>query len=132
MTPTAFCQLVENRLGWSPPPGGPAYRRYVVEAAKVKRKIASNPELYTWAALELAVELLARERLPRTPIGVFSHVERALTMARLPETDLEEQIRSAMRYEGLRGDPGGWVTRFTRATGPYRAEVLDEWRRAVL
>lgn len=129
MTPTAFCQLVENTLGWAPPPG-PAFRAYRAEAAKVKRKQATNPDLYTWDNLRLAVALLAREKKARTPWGVFAHVERALDLALDADDDLETQIREAIAYETRRGDPAGWVPRFARATGGYRDQALREWREA--
>lgn len=131
MTPTDYCKIVENRLGWAPPATGPAWRRYTTEAAKVKRKIATDPSKYTWENLLLAVELLVRERQSRTPIGVFAHVDRALDLALDKEDDLELLIREAVEYETHRGDPQGWVTRFARAVGGYRRLVLDEWRESV-
>lgn len=127
-TATEFCQLVENKLGWAPPGHLPAFRRYQIEAAKVKRKIATNPGLFTWRNLELAVELLWRERQPRTPIGVFAHVERAVEKAVVSEEAVELQIREALKIEEHRGDPDGWVTRFARATGAFRREAFEEWR----
>lgn len=127
MTPTEYCQLVESRLGWLPPEGL-SYRRYQQEARKVTTKQQTNPALFTFDNLRLAVELLAREKKTRTPIGVFAHVQRALDLAQDTETDLEIDIRAAMRVEAHRGDPDGWVDRFARAVGPYRAEALAAWR----
>lgn len=121
-----FVRLVETRLGWVPPHTG--FNRYVAEAAKVKRKVATNPDLYTWRNLQLAVELLAREKQPRSPLGVFAHVPRAEEKAVESEDDLELAIREATAYEQGRGDPHGWVTRFARATGTYRAQALTEWK----
>lgn len=130
MNATEFVKLVERRLGWEAPPG-PSYQVYRAEAAKVKRKIASNPDLYTWENLRLAVELLARERQPRTPIGVFSHVERAVDLAVEKDEDVELEIWKVISYETQRGDPQDWGTRFARATGGYRKILLDEWRGSV-
>jgi hypothetical protein len=127
---TEFCKAVEARLGWVAP-NLPAYARYRVEAAKVKRKIETNPDLYTWRNLELAIELLSRERKSRNPMGVFAHVERAVEMAVEPEADIETQIREAIRYETPRGDPAGWVARLTRAVGHYRSQALREWQESV-
>lgn len=129
MNAVKFVQLVEGRLGWLPPTQGP--RRYVTEAAKVKRKIATNVDLFTWYNLELAVELLVREKQSRSPIGVFAHVERAVYEGVESETDVELEIRKATAYEQERGDPAGWSTRFARAVGAYRAEALREWRESV-
>lgn len=125
-----FCKLVENRLGWAPPANVRPYQRYMREANKVMTRVETNPALYTWENLALAVELLARERTARTPVGVFAHVERALEMRRDPEDDIETRIREVVAYETERGDPDGWVVRFARAEGPYRAEALDEWKQS--
>lgn len=129
MTPTEFCKLVEAHLGWEAPAGAP-HQRYRAEASKVKKKIATNPDLYTWHNLQLAVALLRREKKPRSPVGVFSHVNRALDLSLDRDTDVEEQIRKVVAYETALGDPAGWAVRFARATGAYRAEALAEWREA--
>lgn len=127
MTPTAFCELVENRLGWQAPDDVP-WRRYRVEAAKVKRKIAQAPDLYTWRNLQLAVEFCRRQQLERTPVGVMAYVQPALEAAAEEDTDLEKQIYMAVRVELAKGDPEGWVGRLTRAQGQYRAEAFREWQ----
>lgn len=126
MNATQFCELVENRLGWQVK--GERWRGLMAEAGKVKRKIASNPSLYTWENLRLTVELLAKEKKPRTPVGVFAHVERALDLALDQEDDTETQIREVMKFETMRGDPQGWAVRFARADGPFREILLGEWR----
>jgi hypothetical protein len=131
-TVTEFCKRVESRLGWVPPAHGPKYSRYYTTSNRVARKMSENPSLYTFHNLELAIELLAQERKPRTPLGVFAHVERALALAAEDEMDVEVMIREACTYEEQRGDPQGWVTRFSRASGDYRAEALQEWRESVL
>lgn len=125
-----FCELVEGRLGWEVPTRLPRWRAMTTEAGKVNKKIATNPTLYTWDNLCLAVELLAREKLSRSPVGVFSHVDRALDLALDSEHDVEDQIREAVTYETRRGDPHGWGTRFARASGHYRRLILAEWREA--
>src|SRR4051812_23932896 len=98
MTPTEYCQLVEARLGWLPPEGV-AFRRYQGEARKVTSKQKTNPSLFSFDNLRLAVELLAREKKTRTPIGVFAHVQRAIDLAPAKEPDVELEIREAMRVE---------------------------------
>lgn len=130
MSATAFIKLVEERLGWEAPPG-PAHLRYRAEVGKVNRRVAEDPFLYTWDNLHLAVALLAKEKKPRTPLGVFAHVQRALDLAMDRETDVEAEIRKAVAYETELGDPAGWVVRFARAVGGYRAEALQEWRESV-
>lgn len=130
MNAVDFCQLVESSLGWEAP-NLPAWHRYRVEAAKVNKKIATNPALYTWDNLVLAVELLRRERKSRSPLGVFSHVQRALDLALDEEHDVEEEIRRVVALEVSLGDPSGWAGRFSRTTGHYRRLALDEWRSSV-
>lgn len=125
MNPTEFCKVVENRLGWRPPDLG--WRSYIPAARVVRRKIASNPRLYTWENLLLAVELLAREKQPRSPAGVFAHVERALERKREDDSDVEKRIQHAVGIEAGRGDPEGWGVRFARAMGPFRLELIEEW-----
>lgn len=133
MNATEFCELVEMRLGWEIPhrANRPRWKQVVTEAAKVNRKQAENPSLYTWTNLQLAVELLRREKKSRSPVGVFAHVQRALDLALDDESDLEYEIRKVVTYEEQRGDPDGWAVRFARATGPYRRRLLDEWRESV-
>lgn len=129
-TATEYCRLVEARLGWMPP-AGPEFRRYQAMAKRVNNRMLDEPGLFTFANLALAVELLAREKTARNPLGVFAHVERAVAMAAVPELDVETQIREAAAYETERGDPAGWVTRLTRAVGSYRQTVLNEWKESV-
>lgn len=126
MKATEFCQVVESRLGWEAP-AGPPYRRYMVEAAKVDAKIATNPALYTEPNMMLAVELLARERLSRSPRAVLDHVNRALDLSLDVDDAIEEAIREAVRIETERGDPEGWGERFARTVGQFRRRALDEW-----
>lgn len=128
MSPTEFVKIVESRLGFVIPPVDPHWETYRQEASKVKRKIATNPQLYTWDNLLLAVEYLAQKGMSRNPVGVFSFVESALAVAKEPEQDVELDIRAAIRVELHRGDPDGWLPRFSRAVGGYRREALEEWR----
>lgn len=129
---TQFCELVEQELGWENPNAlaVQSWKVYGAEAAKVKREIAKNADLFTWRNLMLAVELLKNERECRTPVGVFSHVERAVEMATAPVTDLESDVQNAIAFERHRGDPDGWVGRFVRSAIGYQPQLLREWRAA--
>lgn len=129
MTPAGFCKHVENRLGWRPAPTRNPRYKYLAEGHKVTAKIADNPDLFTWPNLLAAVELLARERKPRSPSGVFGHVPRALDLLRDKEMDLNIDVREASRIEAERGDPDGWVEVFARAVGVYRVRALTEWKK---
>ena len=131
---TQYCRLVENVLGWSPPRrrNDKPWTGYAALAKRVNEKITTDPVLFTWANLELAVELLRREKLPRNPLGVFAHVARAVKPAVESESDVEVEIRKAIAYEVLRGDPGNWEVRFARVHPSLRAQTLDEWRESVL
>lgn len=125
-TATDFAKLVENKLGWINPRPGPEFKRYQSIAKRVVDKMTEDR--VSFDDLELAVELLWRERKPRSPMGVFAHVERARAKSVDIETDVEVEIRHAMAVEEQAGDPEGWVIRFSRATGPYRREALNEWK----
>jgi hypothetical protein len=125
---TQFVHLVESRLGWSPRVGTSHWRAVSIEAHRVKAKVETDPTLYTWENLALAVELLAKEKKPRTPLGVFAHVQRALDLAMDHEDDVEAEIREVMKFEVMRGDPQGWAVRFARADGGYRRMLLREWQ----
>lgn len=127
MKPTDFCKHVENHLGWAPP-AGPAWRQYQAEAHKVSARQASNPELFTWDNLQLAVNLLRKEKKSATPLGVFYHVDRALDLAMDKQHDTEVELQEIIRHEAERGDPDGWVGRLSRARGIYRQEALAEWK----
>lgn len=132
MNAVQFCELVEAQLGWRVPSNrGPRWKALSIEASKVTRQMASNPKLYTWGNLQLAVALLHREKQSRTPVGVFAHVDRALDLAMDKEDGVEAEIREVMRYETMRGDPQGWVVRFARAEGAYRPILLREWQESV-
>lgn len=128
MSPTQFVVMVQNELGWRPTGEGPAWKHERKAAAQVKQMITTNPELFTWDNLRLAIALLKRERKAATPLHVFFHVERALSVAADEEMDLEIDIREAVAIEAGRGDPDGWVERFSRAVGIYRGEALAEWQ----
>lgn len=128
MSATQFVVMVENYLGWRPKGEGPTWKLERKAAAQVKRMIATNPELFTWDNLRIAIALLRREKRAATPLGVFFHVERALEVVADEESDLEMDIRDAMTIEAGRGDPDGWVERFSRAVGIYRGEALAEWQ----
>ncbi len=128
MTPTQFCQLVETRLGWCPPDIDEPWKRYIAEAAKVKRRRAKDPHKYTWRNLRLAVELCQRKGLTRSPVGVFAYVDQAIAKAvELPD-DLDAQIDRAVAAELGHGDPDGFADRMARARGDYRAQLYREWR----
>lgn len=127
MTALQFCHLVENRLGWSPHPKAAPLKVFRSTALVVTEKIETNPTLYTWHNLLLAVELLASERETRSPMGVFAHVERALLLSRVDGTDTDAKIQHAIKVERHRGDPDGWIVRFARASGRWRTEAYEEW-----
>lgn len=127
---TEYCKVVESTLGWVPPPGA-AFRRYQAMASRVNKRLRDlDPNLYTWHNLELAVELCRREHLPRNPLGVLKHVERAVEMSVVPAPDLWQRVVGAIHDERAIGDPDGWADRLARAQGEFQREVLEEWRLA--
>lgn len=128
---TEFCHLVSNRLGWLPPGKKEGWREIVIEASKVKRKIATNPRLYTWENLEKAVELLHRERItPASPAAVCWSVERALKLSAVDTSrqQVDADTEQAIEAEVAAGDPAGWAVRLARSFGQGRVEVLTQWK----
>jgi hypothetical protein len=125
-----FILYVENTLGWAPPENQERWVSYGIEARKLKRKMATNPDLYTLDNLVLAVALLRHERKPvRSPVAVCSHVERAIKLAAAPETtsDLAGKIHQAIIEAFTAGDTT-WVERLAAAHGTARRETLNAWR----
>lgn len=129
---TEFVELVSNRLGWLPPGNKERWREIAIEAHKVKNKIATKPRLYTWENLELAVELLYREReQPVSPAAVCWQVERALNLSVVDDSrkSIDAEVEEAVAAEVAAGDPDGWAVRFARSFGAGRVEVLNAWRK---
>lgn len=132
MNATEFCEHVENTLGWEPTvkDGDPKWKRYMVEAAKLNRKVKSDKDLYTWDNLLLTVEWLRRKRKATTPTGVCWHVEKALKEAAVPDPlndHLTALVFSAITEAMVAGEPD-WVEKLARATGSARTEALTDWK----
>lgn len=134
-TPYGFCEWVENELGWAVPSETPEIRRkaLIAETAKVKRRIASMPGLYTWDNLALTVTWLKKKRKTTTPWGVLGWVQVALrdskTRAEQRPADIAVAISTAIATEQATRRPGyeEWVRRLTRAQGAGRQAVYEEW-----
>jgi len=129
-TATEFVQRVENVLGWTP--AGSGWKARTVEAAKVNKRISEDPALYSWVHLELAVELMRRERRCVAPLTVMSHVKRALELAPVTERAdaIDAQIQEIASVQRAKGDPGGWADRLLRARGAGRQRALDDFAAA--
>lgn len=135
-SPKAYVLYVEGRLGWSGLAGTTEQRRkfLIVETSKVKRRIATAPELYTWKNLQLAVDHMHREHLyGYGPMGAFAFVAEAVKADRRSReakpTDLGKAVQDAIALEQDMQLDGHehWIRRLVRSSGPARQEVLDEW-----
>lgn len=128
-----FVRHVENTLGFVLDPDKPAWRSRSIEASKVKRKRAKDPEKYSMRNLLLTVEYLRRnKREVKSPAAVCWLVDEALEHVLTDEpSDLDSQIATAIETERTFGDQesGEWIGWLSRARGPARAEVLASWRR---
>lgn len=128
---TEFVVLCENTLGWVPDTTQPLWKARVVMAGRVNRAIKKDPARFTWHNLELAVALLRRERQPiKSPLYVFYHVDDAVAAALSQEArPLGERIDEAIA--ACQAEPSEqaqyWVGRLTRASGPARQDVYDQW-----
>lgn len=138
--PKSFVEYVEGALGWVPPETAttPRWKAIINEAAKVKKKVATDPVLYTWENLALTVEWLRRRKEPiKTPTSVFWRVEAALRDSATPvvperPTDIAVAVQQAIDREQAQRAPGwqGWVSRLTRAQGAGRQDTYNEWKAA--
>lgn len=134
MNLTQFVLDVENQLGYQPPPGQPLWRARVTDAAKLKRKIASKPQLYSDENLAAALEWCRINKIEvKSPLGVLNFVHLATTRTQVinARTTLDEQISEALGWERERGDVLSeiWIRRLTRAEGSARDAVYQEWQR---
>ena len=129
---TEFVLLVENTLGWVPDESLELWKARAIMAGRLKKAMAKKPSLYTWENLELAVELLRRQRQPvKSPIFVLYKVEEALKAAvveqQRPLGDLiDEAIATERSQPSLTSQD--WIDQLTRAVGKYRQDAYDEWR----
>lgn len=135
-TATGFAEYVEGRLGWPVPSATSLQRRkaLMAEAAKIKRKIATDPDLFTWDNLRLAVEYVHSQHLyGRSPVAVFSFVHIAVAEDRKRRepapTEIALAVQSAIDTEMGEQLAGWeeWVRRLARASGTGRETVHSEW-----
>ena len=133
---TELLQLIENTLGWTPnvTETTPRWRAVANMAGRINKKVKTNPQLYTWENLELAVNFLWKARQAvYSPMLVFSVVEQAVAEKHHePPRPLGVQVEDALRLEYEIDDAQShlWISRLSRAFGTYRADVLAEWRAA--
>lgn len=132
--PTAFVEYVENRLGWAPvdTEAQPRWKSLMLEASKVKRKVAQNPELNSWENLLATVDFLAKKKVAvKTPLGVFFFVDDVVK--RMSAAEAVDNMAGAMFVaitEAMVAGESEWVERLARARGPAREVALNEWRLA--
>lgn len=142
MTVSTYMQLVElieNSLGWVWPDGPQSmYRKRAAAAGRIKAQVAKLPDAKrpTLRDLEITVEYLRRKgQAVREPTFILRFVDDAkAASAEVVDDDrpLDDQIRAALRHEEehRRADWEDWSTRLWRSAGPFRANVLREWREA--
>ena len=129
---TGLVVLCENRLGWVPDQTKELWKARAIQAGRLNKAIAKNPALYTWHNLELAVELLFRQRQPiQSPMFVLYQVEEAVKLAakQAEPRPLGELIDEAIAVEQAQpsSQQHNWVGQLTRAVGSYRRDAYDEW-----
>lgn len=111
------------------------YKKRMIHAARIRKEIAKDPELYTWKNLGLAVEYCRQRRiLAKPPLYVLKVTERAVAAAPKPKPPrpLGERIDAAIAWEMSNQEPGwmDWVGRLSRAAGPGRADMHAAWAKA--
>ncbi len=129
---TEFVVHCENTLGWVPDETKELWKARSIQAGRLNKAVKKNPALYTWANLELAVELLRRRRQPiKSPMFVLYVVEEALRLAREEQArPLGELVEEAIAAEYSKPEltSQDWIGQLTRAVGKYRQDAYDEWK----
>ncbi len=130
LKPTQFVLILENTLGLPLDMSMPEWKARSIQAGQVKKKIAKNPRLYSWDNLLVAVEWCREHKKEiKQAAGIFHFVEQALKeradSGALTDS-LSRRVDAAIEREKSLGDPDGFVSRLTRASGPVRGEVLAE------
>ena len=136
-TVTDFVIHVENQLGWTPTvtEKTPLFKARNIEVAKLKRKIAEKPSLYTWHNLLTTVEYCRRKQIRvASPVAVCWKVEKALKEIgpEAPVSPVAERIQKAIAWEQAHSLPGreDWIGMLTRAAGDAREAVLVDRKKA--
>lgn len=130
---TEFCKLVENTLGWEADASKPDWLRYNIEAAKLRKRVES--QRFTEADMMLVLRWAQRERKVLSPSNLTYHVDQARKAAGRRNDSVPLQIDQAIsvavqhEYEH-HPDDMTWVRRLTRAVGPARHDVINEWKEA--
>lgn len=129
-----FVLIQERQLGLMLDPSIPEWKAKSVQASILRKKMESNPKLYTWENLTLTAEWMRHRRMTVTNAAtICSFVERALRDQGddgAASDKLSLKIQKAIAYEMSIGDPDGWLSPLTRSFGTARGEVLAEWRAA--
>lgn len=133
-----FVKYCENQLGWLPDTTKlPMHRARANAAHVLKKKMDTNPAMFTFDNLMLAAELFRRRREQlKSPAALCWWVDEALkvspTEVQLQGTELDVQIAEAIAFERERELPDHemWVRRLVRSTGAGKREVLEEWTEA--
>lgn len=131
-----FVILCENQLGWLPDTDKhPLFKARAIEVAKLKRKIAERPKLYTWPNLVRTVKYCQNKKISvASPAAVCWKVESMLKEVGAQQviSDVGEKIQLAVAWEQQHNLEGmaDWVSQLTRTTGDIRKAVLAEWRKA--
>lgn len=111
------------------------HKVYRIEAAKLRRKMATEPSLFTVKNLSLALEYCWRKRISvHSPLGLCAYVREAITFAPEPDktVDIMHERAKAIEWEQHHDDEYSevWMGRLTRARGAGLIEVMSRWKHA--
>lgn len=131
---TEFVKTVENTLGLVPDPKYPVWRARALEVQRIKKKMEQDPTI-TLHNLMLAMEYCRRKKIEvKSATALCWKVKEALAEGQAEEvvTDNERVIAEAIATEQRVADDWSeyWISRFTRAVGEGRQQVLAEWSEA--
>lgn len=121
----AFIQRLENTLGYLP-------RNRSQDVTLLLKAMEDKPTLYTWHNLDLAVEMLRRQRKTvHTSRAILLYVEQAVALANAPvvTTPIADLIEAAIAHEQEHRADGfeAWIGKLIRSKGDYRHEVYADW-----
>lgn len=133
--------LAENRLGLtlslenSRGNSIPLWKARMIESKKLTKKMAVNPNLYSFLNLELAIEYCRKKKIDiSSTLALCSFVNEALRVSaeKMPTTSIDKSIALALIRESEINDSDSeyWTLRLQRVDEEMKENVYDEWREA--
>lgn len=111
------------------------YQKWAGLEAHKLAKVMTKRNVSNWQFAVAVLWCKRHHKRIENAVWVLKHVADAWAEHQsLVRTDVAQLIEQAIQVESARNraDTADWVARLTRARGPYRLEVLAEWRASEL